>query len=306
MRALLKGAALLFDALEAWWESRLTLRRIGSLLLVVFLGSMAAIELNRDGLLPPALGAMLPTSHFYAVDVALTLLLFFEIVSLTLNLARSVSVSLGKQFEVLSLILIRQAFKHLADFQEPVEWTQVKPAVAGMLALAAGAMAIFVILGLYYRLQRHRPITGDAERTASYIAGKKLISLSLLVIFALIGIWVLGRQFSGREAAPYFEYCYTVLVFNDVLLVLLSLRYSSVYSFVFRNSGYALATVFMRLALTAPAGVSALLAVVSALYALGLTLAYNSFYKVFEEREARNGKGAGQPGGQGEGTGDVR
>ena len=299
MRTLLKGAALLFDALEAWWESRVTLRRVGSLLLVTFMGSMAVIELNREGLLPASLAAQLPTSHFYAVDVALTLLLFFEIISLTLNLARSVSVSLGKQFEVLSLILIRQAFKHLAVFQEPVEWAQVKGAVLDMIALAAGAMAIFVILGLYYRLQRHRPISGDAERIASFVAGKKLISLSLLAIFAVIGLRVLWKQISGGASAPYFEYCYTVLIFNDVLLVLLSLRYSSVYSFVFRNSGYALATVFMRLALTAPPRLSALLAAAAALYALGLTVAYNAFYRTFEEQESRSEDGSRSPAGQG-------
>ena len=285
MRPLLKVAEEAFDALERWWESRLTLRRTGSLLLVVFLGAIAVIELNREGLLPASARALLPTSHFYAVDAALTLLLFFEIISLTLSLARSVSASLGKQFEVLSLILIRQAFKHLAGFQEPVEWVQVKSAVLDMLALAAGAVAIFVILGLYYRLQRHRPLTGDAERIASFVAGKKLISLSLLLIFAVIGFWVLAKEFSGGAAAPYFEYCYTVLIFNDVLLVLLSLRYSSVYSFVFRNSGYALATVFMRLALTAPPRISALLAVTAALYALGLTLAYNAFYPAFAAQE---------------------
>ena len=40
-------------------------------------------------------------------------------------------------------------------------------------------------------------------------------------------------------------------VVSIVLIVLISLRYSSTYNVVFRNSGYALATVFIRLALIA-------------------------------------------------------
>jgi len=62
-----------------------------------------------------------------------------------------------------------------------------------------------------------------------------------------------------------------------VLVVLVSLRYSSTYHVVFRNSGFAIATVLIRLALIAPAPINALLGVSSALFALGLTVAYNAF-----------------------------
>ena len=85
--------------------------------------------------------------------------------------------------------------------------------------------------------------------------------------------------FTGRMVA-FFDACYTVLIFADVLLVLVSLRYSSTYHVVFRNSGFAIATVLIRLALIAPAPINALLGVSSALFALGLTVAYNAFAPV--------------------------
>ena len=72
----------------------------------------------------------------------------------------------------------------------------------------------------------------------------------------------------------------TVLIFADVLMVLISLRYSTTYHIVFRNSGFAVATVLIRLALIAPAPVNALLGIASALFALGLTVAYNTFAPV--------------------------
>jgi hypothetical protein len=68
-------------------------------------------------------------------------------------------------------------------------------------------------------------------------------------------------------------------------MVLISLRYSASYHVVFRNSGLAVATVLLRLALTAPPPWSGLLGVVALVFALGLTLAYG--------RIAPGGRGAG-------------
>jgi hypothetical protein len=226
-----------------------------------------------------------PLNHFHAVNLAFTLLLLFEVIALVFNLAESVSYSLGKQFEILSLILIRQAIKELTTFQEPVDWTQVKPALLEMGSLASGALVIFVVLGFYYRSQKRLAITLDTHDKASFIAIKKLISLSLFVLFILIGAVDLVHYFSGQAIYPFFEIFFTVLIFSDILMVLISLRYSSTYSFVFRNSGYAVATVFIRLALTSPNHVSVLLGVGAAVFALGVTLAYNAFAPILQQAD---------------------
>ncbi len=46
---------------------------------------------------------------------------------------------------------------------------------------------------------------------------------------------------------------------------------------MFRNSGFAVATVFVRLALTAPPVTNAVLGVPAVVFACGLTFAYNGF-----------------------------
>jgi len=46
---------------------------------------------------------------------------------------------------------------------------------------------------------------------------------------------------TGRPSSDFSSVFYTVLVFSDVLLVLVSLRYSSGYPVLFRNSGFAVA-----------------------------------------------------------------
>lgn len=283
MNPVLISVSRAFDALQDRWDSRKTTHRVGTVLVLTFLVSLAAIEANREGWLPRELSLALPTNHFHAVNLAFTLLLFFEVIALVFNLAQSVSYSLGKQYEILSLILLRQAIKEMTYFQEPVDWTQVKAVILEMGSLSLGALTIFVILGLYYRSQKRRPITLDEQDKASFIAVKKLIALCLFALFLLIAFFDLYHYFTDQDVYPFFEIFFTVLIFSDILLVLISLRYSSTYSFVFRNSAYTVATVFIRLALTSPNHVSVVLGVGAALFALGVTFAYNAFAPILQQ-----------------------
>jgi hypothetical protein len=194
------------------------------------------------------------------------------VVGLVLGIARSVSSAAGKQFEIFSLILLRHSFEEFAHFGEPLTWVEVQPAVGRMLANGFGALLIFVVLGFYYRAQRHLPLSGDARDRESFIASKKAISLVLVGIFAGLAA---RAVLSGGHG--FFEAFYVVLVFADILVVLLSLRYSSAYQVVFRNSGLAVATVLLRLALSAPPYWSAALGLAAAIFAFGLAMACNRF-----------------------------
>lgn len=269
--------ARLFDLVEGRWDAPATQRRVGGVLVATFLLSLLVIEVNRHDVLPAWLGNQLPTNHFFAVDIAFTLLLLFETVALVFSLARSVANSVGKQFEIFSLILLRQAFKGFTVVREPVDWAQVGRAVPHMLADAAGALAVFVALAAFYRMQHHAPITPDSRERTSFVAAKKAVAVLLLAGFVAVGAYDFRELLAGREAVPFFEAVYTVLILADILLVLISLRYSSTYHVVFRNSGFAAATVFMRLALTAPPYVNAGLGLAACLLALGVTAAYNAF-----------------------------
>lgn len=266
-----------FDALAHAWESIRWQRRLGSLLVAVFLLALAAIELNRQGLLPQWASEAMPKNHFYAVSLAFTLLLLVELVALVLSLATSVTASLGKQLEIFSLILLRNVFKEFTAFSEPVGWAQAAPSVVPMLADVLAAVLVFVVLGFFYRAQKHQPITEKEEEQASFVASKKLIALTLLLLFVVIGVHHTWLFFTSGHTYGYFEVMFTVLILSDVLLVLVSLRYTSTYRVVFRNSGFAATTVLLRLALVAPPVVNGALGIAAAVLSLGVTLACNAF-----------------------------
>ncbi len=135
-------------------------------------------------------------------------------------------------------------------------------------------------VGLYYRLQRHRPLSSDLKDRRSFIAAKKALALGLLLLFFALGARSIVGALAGQADHLFFEPFYTLLVFADILVVLVSLRYSSNYQVVFRNSGLAVSTVLLRIALAAPPFANALLGLAAALFALALTLAYNAFAPV--------------------------
>jgi len=280
MQSFLQLTDRAFDGLEARWESASGRRNAANLLIFVFLATLVVVELKRQGVLPAFLAGPVPTSHFAAVSLAFTFFLIIEVIGLVFALAQSVAGAAGKQFEIFSLILLREAFKEFAYFGEPIVWEEIREPVLHMLADAGGALVIFVLIGFYYRAQLHRPITTDAAEQTRFVTAKKAIALLLLAAFVFIGVNDLWRLVTDQPVYPFFKTFYTVLIFSDVLIVLISLRYTATYHVVFRNSGFALATVTLRIALAAPVYINVLLGIAAAGFILGLTYAYNTFGSV--------------------------
>lgn len=221
---------------------------------------------------PAAADAWFPHSHFWAVDVAFTLLLIVELVALVLALAGSVAASVSKQFELLALILLREAILEVAHVGEPIVWQGAALHVPIALVDMAGALAVFVLAELHARTQRHRAIAAG-DNQAAFIAAKKLVALGLLGALCLGAVDAVAHL-PGPQQPTFFEVGFTVLIFSDVLLVLLSLAVSADPRVVFRNSAYAAATVMIRLALTAPPYVNAGIAVAAAGFTVLVSLAY--------------------------------
>jgi len=140
-----------------------------------------------------------------------------------------------------------------------------------------GALLVFVLLGVYYHLQRPKDDILYGESLYSLVALKKMIALGLFVAFAGMAAVNAWQLFTHGPDIDFFSTFYTILIFNDILLVLISQRYLPAFHAVFRNSGFALCTLLIRLALAAPPFYNAALGVGSVGFAVCLTLACRYF-----------------------------
>jgi hypothetical protein len=271
----------LMDKLEELFESSKNISVVGTLLAFSFLFGIFAVEMNIRGLVPGFLSGLIPLKHLVIIAQVFTLVLCFEVISLIFSFVHSVTISMGKQIEVLSLVLLREVFKEFSYFTEPIEWVQAKPFLFPMISSALGALVLFIILGFYYRIYQARPITNDLRETKNFIKIKKNIAFVLLVSFMIIIIYEAILYLQTGQSHKAFDTFFTILIFSDILIILVSMRYSTSYLITFRNSGFAVATVFIRLALLSPPPYSALIGIGSALFVMGISLNYK-YYKPSE------------------------
>lgn len=268
-----------FDPIHSCWEKPKTKQTVAVLQVLAFLLGILGIELNRRGLLPPFLARVTPSHHGYAINLAFTLVLAQEVVDLIFALPCSISKAVGKQFEILCLIMIRNSFKELVNFSEPFTLGPDPTPLYPIIADGVGAVLIFVGLGYYLRINKRSG--GGAVRKGAwlypFVSMKKFLSLLLLLVFLGLAVSVAHDSIQKGSPQPFFDIFYTLLIFCDILIVLISHIYQPAFRYVFRNSGFALCTLVIRLALAAPPIMAPALGVIAIAVAIGLSLAYKAF-----------------------------
>ncbi|MEQ8553114.1 MAG: hypothetical protein RIC06_24525 [Cyclobacteriaceae bacterium] len=267
----------LYDILAAVWQNHRTDKFISNGLIIGFITGLILVVGNRLFEIPWLSSSV---NYFLAIDIAFQILLIIEILGLIFILPKSVADSMGKQFEILSIILLRSAFKEFGKFSHPVEWSNiVYEPLFHMLSDAFGALLIFLIIGVYYKKQLHTKITETKKEQEEFISFKKVLAIILLGFFVYLGAGDLIDFIQTGSYVDSFNAFYTALIFMDILILLFSLRYSSKYYNLFRYSSFAFATILIRVALTAPAYTNIFLGVTAGLFVLGLTITYNHFMK---------------------------
>jgi len=266
-----------FDPIHSFWEKPKTKQTVALIQVAAFLLGILGIELNRRGLLPPALAHLTPNHHAYAINLAFTLVLAQEVVDLIFALPCSISKSVGKQFEILCLIMVRNSFKELVHFNEPFTLTAGLEQIYPIFADGCGALLIFVGLGYYLRIHKKKPAGRKGPWLYPFVSMKKFMALALLVVFFGLAVQVGLESLRLGEIQPFFTIFYTLLIFCDILIVLISHIYQPSFESVFRNSGFALCTLVIRLALAAPPLLAPVLGVAAIGIAICLSLAYKAF-----------------------------
>jgi hypothetical protein len=273
-----------YDYIARWWDSSITPRFASTLLLLIFLGSLLTVFFTQQFELLQSVKVFKGLSYFDAVNISFTALLIYEVLGLIFVLPESVADSVGKQFEILSIVLLRSAFKEFSHFSLPIYISQQNIVeILPMLADIFGALLIFLIIGFYYHRQKHERITRNEKEQQRFINFKKLLALGLLIAFLVLGFADLRQLFETGNYEDSLHSFYVLLIFTDVLILLYSIRYHSRYINLFRYSSFTFATVLIRLALSSTSYLNAVIGILAGIFVLGVTIVYNYFRKVYEE-----------------------
>lgn len=277
MKKLLQHTESLYDHIKEFWEAPRATRMVSNFLVISFLIGIFYYGLIAFDILPAF--SEFFQHPFFAIEISFTLLLIFELFSLLFALPRSVARSNLKQYELLSLIFLRSGFKEFSHIDELSSWTLNSEPITNMFIFGTGGLVIFVLVSLTGKIQRHVKITSDVREQDSFIRVKKLVALLLLLAFLLIGLEDVYILLTTGAYPQSFDTFYTILIFSDILIVLIALRYSTAYIRIFRYSAFVLATIIIRISFSLEALESVLVGVAGAVYVLLLTLGYNYYLK---------------------------
>ena len=216
---------------------------------------------------------------FFSIEIVFTLLLIVELFGLIFVLPQSVAKSVSKQFELLSLIFLRDGFKEFSHIGSNFSWEHMKESLIPMVVYGFGAIVIFSLISVTGTLQKRYKLTSTEEDQIQFIRLKKLLAILLLIAFAAVGYNDLKTLIYTGSYLHSFQTFYTVLIFSDIIIVLIALRYTLNYYRIFRYSAFVLATILIRISLSADTYYNVAIGVVACLFVLALTIAYNYFLK---------------------------
>ncbi|TRW99981.1 hypothetical protein [Flavobacterium gawalongense] len=282
---MIKQITGLFDKHVLFWENPKIIKTISTFLVVIFIACGVCSFLVSQKIISLGHFNSLFKHRFFAVEVVFTILLIFELLSLIFVLPKSVTRSLGKQFELLSMIFLRDAFKEFSHLDEFVLWSDSSKSIINILVYSFGALTIFTIMGFTRKLNREIQLSETYINQFQFVRIKKMLAIFLLLSFFYIGFNDFITLLQTGVFLHSFETFYTALIFTDIVIVLVSLRFTTNYYRVFRYSAFVLATILIRISLTLEPCYNVILGIITTLFVFTLAKVYHYFQKWLTHRE---------------------
>ena len=193
-----------------------------------------------------------------ALYTPFSVLLAYEVYQLIRAIPESFSTAVGKQFEIVTLLVVRDIFKQLSDLDFSGGWSidsELK-----FIIVECFTFVILFITSLIYRANSSTEMKLDFqnEDLVKFVQNKRIIALFLLGTYAIIALfsftnWCIsiseGDGSVTREI--FFLDFFTVLILADILILLISYGYSIDFTNLARNTGFILSTVVLRVAISA-------------------------------------------------------
>jgi hypothetical protein len=239
-------------------------------------------------------GAFIPqltSSYLKAIYTPFSIILIYEVLTLVVILPKSIVVFIGKQYEIITLIIIRSFFHDIAEYDLDKPDIYTFGFLKDISLDLVGALTLFFLTILYYRIfdktkkiQRNPSLKRTRfihiKKGAAVILSLLLLILSLVSLGGWASDWYFANTEGGHLPNPnsvFYKDFFSVMIFVDVFLLILSFIYSGTYDLIFRNGGFVISTILVRIALTAEKPFNIYFALVSLLFGV-LLMALFVFY----------------------------
>ena len=253
-------------------------------LLLIFLNNFSVIDFTETE-------NSLLSNPISAIYTPFSFIIIYEIYLLLLFLPRSFTTSISKQFEIISLIIIRKIFKDISNLDLSDSWN-ISNQNLEVLSDLIGILILFYIIFLFNKNKNRMSINKEEPLLLKFINSKKIVSLSLLAILIIFsfyslfnwGLNLLNESYSetmiyNEIDKVFFNDFFTLLILTDVIILLLSFKITEGYSKLIRNTGFVISTILIRLSFSAEGFLDIFIILISSIFALLILRIYNSIEK---------------------------
>ena len=258
---------------------------------IVFIFHLSLVLLNNYSIIDFATESLLLTNPISAIYTPFSIILYYEIFLLIFYLPRSFTTSILKQFEIISLIIIRRIFYDIPKLDlDSGNWFNN----TDNLQITYDLICILILFFLIYlfNLVKSRIENKKAFNNIDrFISSKKIISITLIpVMICLFIIGIYNWYSIGLDSnfASSFYYVnevfyntfFSILIIADVFILLISFLYTERYSQIMRNTGFIICTILIRLSFSSTGLTNQLLIISSVLFGLLILKIYSLMNKI--------------------------
>ena len=208
--------------------------------------------------------AELVSSPLSSLYTPFSILLVYEVYQLIRTIPDSFSSSVGKQYEIATLLVVRDILKRLSEVESSEGW-EISSDLGFLLVECAAFLALFYTSLTYFRISDKSTKSGDMSGDiAFFVQAKRLVANFMLIVFLLTAAysfftWIASVQDGGGSVSRviFFLDFFTFLILADILILLVSYWFYTDFGNLARNTGFVLSTVIIRVAISSE-GVSAM------------------------------------------------
>ena len=267
-----------------------------SIAIASFISHLVLIYLVDFGIISINNSSDLLRNPIAAIYTPFSFILLYEVYLLIYYLPKSFTTYIGKQYEIMTLIVIRRLFKDLSNLTLTTDWFNLKYDLQFTYDLATSILMFFLIYLFYVQSKityESKPLNQSQVGAVSrFVKIKKVIATALVPIFILLAIYsfvdwsikIIDPVVSSSSSFAninniFFEQFFTFLIFADVILLLFSFFLTDEFHKVIRNSGFIISTILIRLSFSITGLLNNILIVCAIIFGLLIILVHNKFAK---------------------------
>ena len=194
-----------------------------------------------------------------------SILLVYEVYQLIRTIPESFSSSVGKQYEIATLLVVRDILKRLSEVENSEGW-KISSDLGFLLVECAAFLVLLYTSLTYFRISSSSEKSEQmADNVAIFVEAKRGIANAMLLIFLAMAAysfytWVDSVQDGGGSVSRviFFLDFFTFLILADILILLISYWFYTDFGNLARNTGFVLSTVIIRVAISSE-GISSMI-----------------------------------------------